>query len=529
MPDPVLIEIPGMGVVEFPATMPMQQIEQAAAKLYADKQAQWKNAQPARTEDFIDRPAPVRQTASGQRMWQDVNDEALNFVANAWQAIKPWDRPSDIVTGPFMAVQHPLQSLELLWSALRDAHVGQAQKGYDAAERVLTEPTMSGKAGALGESMLRGAAAVVPMVGPAVAGAVDQMAAGDVSGGAGRLTGIAGSAMLGPEASAATRPARAAVAGRLTRSAEANMAQALNPTRIATKAETQRVVPDMLRRRVAAPSLQKLEALAAEKSNTAGAAVGRELATRGNVTRETMPMVERLERAKADYVGTSADGRTIVNEAAPVKAIEDLQNTLMEYGDSISVESMAKLRRNWDETVKAANGFAVADLGTKWAAWARREGRAVLRDELAQAAPDLKKLNAEFSFWESVEDVAHATNQRRTGQSRGLLPTIAASGGAAAADMLITGGASTATKIGGTLLTAKAAASLKRVLESPGWKMFSAVQKQRLADALASRNPRRIADAIGQAAAAVNGLERGSAKPTQLGVQASGAEPPKDQ
>jgi hypothetical protein len=123
------------------------------------------------------------------------------------------------------------------------------------------------------------------------------------------------------------------------------MEQALNPTRIDTKASTARVVPEMLQRRVSATSLERLEQKAAARSDQAGRAVGAELAAHADETRPVLPMVEALEKAKAEYVGKTTDGRTVVNEAGPVKAIDDLQATLMDYGDDISVAAIHRPRR----------------------------------------------------------------------------------------------------------------------------------------------------------------------------------------
>jgi len=433
------------------------------------------------------------------------------FASEAWRAIKPWDQPADIIKGPMFAARHPVQAAELILSALKDAHAGQAQQAMGAARAAIQEPSMGGKMRHASEAMARGAATLIPGIGPAVASGAEMIAQGDVAGGSGRIAGLGVSGVAGPKVVAAAKPVRAAAAGRLAAGAQAQMGRALNPTRIDTKAATQQVVPEMLRRRVSATSLDKLETRAAAASDRAGEAVGQALAKHGDTTRDVLPIVEQLEQAKQPFIGRTTDGRSVVNEAAPVKAIEDLQSTLMNYGDRISVESMAKLRRNWDETVKAARGFAVADLGTKWAAWARREGRAALRDELAKAVPDIEKLNAEYAFWQRIEDIAHATNERRTGQNRSLLTTIAATGGAVAGDAL-TGGMGTATKAAGVVLTAKMAASLKRLLDSPGYQMLAAVQKQRLADVLAGGNTQMIADAIGRTAAMVNTLERSAGR-----------------
>ena len=72
-------------------------------------------------------------------------------------------------------------------------------------------------------------------------------------------------------------------------------------------------------------------------------------------------------------------------------------------------------------------------------AWAAREGRSALREELTKAVPNLDKVNAEYSFWQTLEDVTHASNQRKVGQKGNLVSTIAGGAGAVAAEAVAPG------------------------------------------------------------------------------------------
>jgi hypothetical protein len=304
-----------------------------------------------------------------------------------------------------------------------------------------------------------------------------------------------------------TAPVKA-VAGKLHNSAVQGMEKAINPTRVDTKVKTQRIVPEMLKRRVKAGNLQKLEELAEGKSAAAGADVDAALTPHKNATANTMDIVDALEQSKQPYLGKGTGGNTVVNDPARVKQIEKLQDTVMEYGNDISVESMVKLRRNLDEVVEAGKGFTTEK--PKLRAWAAREGRTALRDELKKAVPNLDKVNAEYAFWQTLEDVTHASNQRKTGQKGNLVSAVAGGAGAVVTEMAIPGSG----LVKGGLqaaIGAKLFSSVRKFIDSPGYQMWSAVQKERLADALMSGNTGKI-----------QGLLHAGAVATSKGSRAAG-------
>ena len=445
-------------------------------------------ARPARAEDYIPQAPP--QTAG-------------RFLSEAWNAIKPWDRPSDIWEGPAYVARNPLDSINLLYDALKGASADQLTKAGQAKARMQAAPTLGGKLMAASEMLGHGAGAI-PIIGPAAATAGEAIASGDITGGAGRATGLVTSAFAPKAISAAGQPVRTAVANRMTAGNVSRIEQALAATTNENKARAARVAPEMLQRRVWNRDLAELQARAETQSARAGKDVEAAVSAVANREVDVLPLVDELEKVKASAVDTNAAGQRVIIEPDQVKAIERIQDTLMDYGDRISLGSLNKVRLKWDEVVQSSKGFTNPDVG--WKAWAAREGRTVLRDELGKASPDIDRVMAEYSFWQNIEDVAAATNRRRVGQSGGLMPTIAGAGGAVVMEAAAPG-SGMATKLGAAALGGQLAANLRRLLSSPGYQMFNAIQRQRLADALASGQVDRIGREVGRGLAVIGAVQ----------------------
>lgn len=456
-------------------------------------------------EQNADAPQKYLSTDPNAGTVPEVKSKAARFGESFVRNILPSTRASDYLEGPAYAAQHPLDALGLIVNAFIGSHKDQAVKTGQSAGRVFSEPTLGGKLGAASETLGHGLATVVPMIGPAAANAGEQLGSGDVAGGLGAMTGLltpsavaAGAGRVAPKAATA-----------LHESAIEGVQKAINPTRVDTKVRTQRIAPEMLKRRVTAGNLQKLEELAETKSAAAGAKVEQALTPHKNATVDTMSIVDALEQAKQPYIGKTTTGAPVVNDASRVKAIDKLQSTLMDYGNDISVESMVKLRRNLDQVVEAGKGFTTPKAGVK--AWAAREGRTALRDELVKAVPNLDKVNAEYAFWQTLEDVAHASNQRKTGQKGNLVSSVAGGAGAIAAEVAMPGGG----LLKGGLqaaLGAKVFSSLRRFVDSPGYQLWSAVQKERLADALMAQSPSRVQGLIHQGMVAASKTSRSAGR-----------------
>jgi hypothetical protein len=180
----VVVEIPGVGNVEFPASMSQTDIARAAAKLHAEAGARpdFSNVESG-SSSAVEQPGAVSRFASG-----------------AARTLLPSTTPSDYVTGPLYAARHPIDSLNLLWESIKGAHVDQARKTSESAGRISSAPTLGGKAGAISETLGHGLATVLPVVGPAAAAAGEAIGSGDVAGGLGMTAGL-----LAPSAAARLR------------------------------------------------------------------------------------------------------------------------------------------------------------------------------------------------------------------------------------------------------------------------------------------------------------------------------------
>jgi hypothetical protein len=180
MPDQfVVVEIPGVGNVEFPSSMSQTAIAQASAKLYKDAQA----SKPAAVAPRPSNPAQAPSDAP------DLGGAVGRFAGGLASSLLPSTTASDYIEGPLYALRHPIDSLGLVLGAIKDAHLGQASQAVDNFRQ-----------GRYAEAAGHGLASVLPVVGPAAAAAGEQIASGDIAGGLG-----AGVGLLAPSALSAAR------------------------------------------------------------------------------------------------------------------------------------------------------------------------------------------------------------------------------------------------------------------------------------------------------------------------------------
>jgi len=130
---------------------------------------------------------------------------------------------------------------------------------------------------------------------------------------------------------------------------------------------------------------------------------------------------------------------------------------------------------------------------------ATREAANAIRRELAKASPDVARINKEFSFWKNVDRVVGQTIQRTASQAKGLGQQIAESVATPA------GAAAVASGNPGPAVAIAVPVLLRKVLQSPQWKTFSAVQKDRLAEALARGDIQAISRLLTHGATALGG------------------------
>jgi hypothetical protein len=253
-------------------------------------------------------------------------------------------------------------------------------------------------------------------------------------------------------------PLREAVANKLEESAVKQYGQALNPTKERTKFIAKKVTPELIERGVTAPSIGKLKERVSANVENAGNEVGNawEALPEGTST-ETKPLLEHLENFKKEFqdrvpidreeFGTlAAQGKPVEIETAPtgeeryvklinidenaVKAANDLQSLVSEYGDQISLKSLRKVRQIFDEQVARAGGYEGKSLAEGSLLDAKEELANAAREQIGKSNPDIAKKNAEFNFWKGVDKVVGETQKRRVGQQGGLIPRMAQGTGA---------------------------------------------------------------------------------------------------
>lgn len=269
----------------------------------------------------------------------------------------------------------------------------------------------------------------------------------------------------------------------MQRGAEEQYYRALAPTKERTKTITRDIVPELIQRGESG-SIGSLK----ERATTRAAAINPQLdvayaqtpaaATAGSGT----TILKDLDQLKQRYM---VQGK--VANATAVNAIEGVQDVIKQYGGDIDPLSLRKLKAIFDEAPAAAGAYSGADLTTRYTLKAQKAAANSIRNIVDQANPDIAALNKEIHFWLDVQKVTSATSLRRTGQSGGLVKTLAPLAAAAG----LGGGYATHGVEGGIVAGAAATAGAiltdlaTQIVRSPTWRTTSAVYRSRFADALA--------------------------------------------
>lgn len=198
-----------------------------------------------------------------------------------------------------------------------------------------------------------------------------------------------------------------------------------------------------------------------------------------------------LESLRQSYI---VDGKVADRQA--VDAISKVQDVVAQYGDDISAKSLRRLRQIFDNPVAKAGGFAGADLSTAYSLQAKQQAANSIREIIAEASPDVAKLNKEMSFWLNVQKVASESGLRRTGQEGGLLKSLGPLAAGSAGAIGFAGNGAQAS------IEAAAIASMSTAIgvasRTPAWRTSSALFKRTVADAMASGDVRKVFSMLGR-------------------------------
>lgn len=250
--------------------------------------------------------------------------------------------------------------------------------------------------------------------------------------------------------------------------------EGLAPTTKKTKAQAERIVPELLERGEAG-TLKGLKEKAVEGTLKSGEQIDVLLKDIGKNKVETKPILEGINKFKERFI---VDGKVI--EPLAIKTADDIEQVVLNLGKEVDVDSLVKLRRIWDKQIaKKGAGFGLDDL-TTFSNDIKKEATASIRSVLAKESPDLTKLNKEFNFWRGVDDVIGATLERTAGQSGKLRNRIAQGFGSVAGGA--TGG------IPGVFIGAEIGKRLAQAFNSTVWKTKSSVWRNNFADKLIEGN-----------------------------------------
>ena len=280
--------------------------------------------------------------------------------------------------------------------------------------------------------------------------------------------------------------------------------RALNPTKDKTKAMAEQVVPELLNRRQWIGSMKGTLAKTQARIGELGQQIDdawKNLGQQG-ATADVEPILQRLN----DYGAKNFTVKNTAGAASPIRGayeggraeldaiiatIEDASTVNPVTGNrEMPVESLRQLRQTWDKVAKKSGYHTKepGDLPSFVKGVVNGETADIARSELAKAYPDLAALNKEITHNIRFADVVRETQKRRVGQQGGLGKAIQKGAGAAAGSVI---GGAAGGPVGagvGAVVGPIAAKGLETLVTSNAWRTLSAVQRARIADAIAAGN-----------------------------------------
>lgn len=457
-------------------------------------------------------PAPA--LAPGQRGWADVTDIALDTALGAAKGVGRTavglGRLASAVPGIHQiseAIQPGAFAPGVAEEGLGLNPTSTPQRVGMTAEQIGEYFLPASKVNQAATAMM-GSGVIPRALAEAAAAFGVAKAQGDPS--AGTTAALAGA---GPVLGRVAEPLIAKAAGALRASGVADVEHAMNPTTRKMKAKTERIAPEVQRRGIVG-SIDEVKDAATGQRKALGEQIDDALLTARDNPVDVRPVRDQALQIKAETENLvrQPDGtsKAVVHDPRKAAQADKMLALLDEYGDSMTTEQAVAVRRTWDDVVSRAGGYdekasgafgVTLDDASEAGVVRPLAGR--LRKQLAQSNPDVADLNKEFKFWKDLEDVSKATQSRRVGQRGNLVRNVVRAGGMAAGAAV---GGPGVGNVAGALLAGETAARAERLFSSPKFKLLSAREKGRLADALSSGDKERIGTALGRATAAISGI-----------------------
>ena len=345
------------------------------------------------------------------------------FVGGAAEMLNP----VAAVQGLYQAGQHPIDTL----GALGGAQLDQLHQAAELARQ-----------GRGVEAVGRGMAGLLPVIGPAAAGAGERIAGGDVAGGLGNAAGLLAPMGVRPAFNAArgVMPGQEAAAAALERAAANRYSEVMAPkigpnkTRYGNMAD--KVAPELAANpEMASWSRQGLQRQV--EAGLEGAEQGLDAASDARIsarTSETKPVLEALKTKRAEHTipaveashsiaevtsaGTKqgvALGKDIVPAplADRVAMIDQAIGELEQLGPVTRYEPLRKMRQAYDIPAKTKYAPSVTTdfLKKQGEASGAADVTGVLREHLATLEPETAEANATYHLMKTARDVLKATEE----------------------------------------------------------------------------------------------------------------------
>lgn len=119
---------------------------------------------------------------------------------------------------------------------------------------------------------------------------------------------------------------------------------------------------------------------------------------------KTTPILKSLDALKSKV------GKIDIDPARS-QVIDGVKNVIKQFGDDLTPNKARALRQAMDKIVYSTKGV-IADEALSVKNLARKEAADEIRKQFAAISPDLAKLNKEFNFWSSLDDVLTETAKR---------------------------------------------------------------------------------------------------------------------
>jgi hypothetical protein len=361
------------------------------------------------------------------------------------------------------------------------------------------------------------------------------------------------SAAIGGAAIAPIEEAVPALVSKLKESATRTYGKVLNATGSIMKDKAAKVIPGLLEQGVTGGAVGTQSGLAARfarKADNFGEQIGNLWdAIPQGTTVKSQPIIDAIESAKSDLMSpgavktttktlqpgnagwSPAGGNTVTTKAATPMAIEPaavdnlnkIQNLVTNATDdagNADVKDLRRFKQIWDETVAGKGGYNGKQLSLADQAGisARREGANAIRDVINSETPNVADLNRKYKFWRDAEDVMTSTLRRTSTQSTPLSETIATGAGAA-------GGLATGAGGAHAILPAIVMKSVAKLFNSGLTRSMGAVAVNGLANAIASGSSAATMKVI-------NGIyagQKAASSPTPMGTKKSASIPDRRQ